>query len=269
MKSALASFSESCRKTAQRLAAPAALYAVLMAFAGLVLGEARAQPAKPGPGSPIAPPAGTDAEADRSDADKFWEEVPGDVRAGVTDMSFPLEPGPETGRQGEAEKRRRAMEARSTDTEIMGSQRTIDKRLGSQVGELDRALGVEEIESSREIPSFTLGVQKIKKFYQAKNYEEALIDSNELLRYYPRSAQLLMMKGTLHQKLGQVDLALLAYRRAFEYEPSRKLQQQIEFLKFRISEREALRAPAQGIVTPGDAPEIRNKPAASPPPERK
>jgi hypothetical protein len=209
----------------------------------------------------IAPPPGApDTSAVQKSAEKLlkegtggWEN--GDVSYPVLDLGMSGEGAdPEAGEKNDRknfERRRKESTLKSLDSELSGGRKSMDERHTKELSDVERRLGLEpEDESIGKLPSFTLGVQKIKELFRAREFEEALLELSELLRHYPKSPQLLLMKGTLHQRLGQLDLSLAAYEKAFEWEPSRKLKAQIDSLKRRIEERESLRPKREGIVIP-------------------
>lgn len=229
-------------------------------------------------GVKIAPPAG--ATSPRSDAravDDLFRSLPEDVGSDG-ELSLPADGlgmeavNPEEIERRRLEERRRELLLRAVDEEQSGGRKSLDERHTRELSDIERKLGVESKDVELEkAPSFTLSVQKIKSLYRARDYEEALIVLTDVLRHYPRSPQLLMMKGTLHQKLGQIDLAGQAYERAFEYEPSRRLKAQIDYIKRLQAERERLRPRREGIVIPLGVEEAtfisKPKPDA-PPPEK-
>lgn len=216
-----------------------------------------------GPGAPIAPPPGVEsAKKDKQATDALFNQIPGGM-GDDTEISMPADSIPGVEKKSSLEQRRREWQAKKTDNELVGSAHATDDRHSKTLGDLDKQLGVQPEEKPGGIPSYTLGIQFVKELFQDKKYEDALIEANELLHYYPKSAQLLLMKGTLHQRLGQIDLALTAYQRSAEYEPSRKLQAQIDHVQRLINERETLRKRREGIVAPGGEAEIRTLPGRS------
>ena len=109
------------------------------------------------------------------------------------------------------------------------------------MGDVDRVLDVSEESARPMTPSFIGQTQKIRELFQNRRFEDALVETNELLLHYPRSALLWTMKGTLHLRLNQNDLALAAYEKSFDIEPSRRLLAQIEDLRRLAAERESMR----------------------------
>ncbi len=201
--------------------------------------------AGPSPGAVIAPPSGPagvtrpdDANLGRqflddSDASSFEYEVP---RRGTA--------------SGEAPSPEDEFRARATDSELIGSEGGMGSPLDRELGSLERELDLEPTRPPGPAPSFSLTVKKIKNLFRKRKYQDALIETNYALEFYPQSPQLLMMKGTLHQKLQQIDLALSAYQEAFDLRPSRKLRAQIKYLRLKVKERESLRGPIEGEVIP-------------------
>ena len=169
-----------------------------------------------------------------------WSRLPGELRNSSGEVSLPLEGY--TADQSNITERRKTHRARRTDQEVAGnSRKSMDERHGAAIGTLDQNLELEPVETENNAPSFSLSVKNIKDLYKKRKLEEALIETNELIRFYPESAQLYTMKGTLHQKMAQLDLALKSFQRAYEIEPSRKLLSQIEHLESLTRQRDELR----------------------------
>ena len=142
--------------------------------------------------------------------------------------------------------------ARSTNAELTEMEGGIGSEFDAELGQLEGDLGLEPHESSKEkVPSLAVGVARIKSLYKKRRFDAGLIEVNRMLEFYPRSPQLLMMKGTLHQWLGHLDLALVSYRQAAMYRPGPKLAAQIRYLEMKIRERENMRGWAEGDVIPG------------------
>jgi tetratricopeptide (TPR) repeat protein len=205
-------------------------------------------------GAKIAPPTGQiqNEKKSRSAVEDLFGLPPGESSSD-DEMSVPAEgifQDPAEKERQELEKRRRERNLQPLDRELSGGRKSMDDRHSKDLLELDKSLGVESEPSDEGSQSYTLSVIQIKKLFKSREYEEALISLTELLRQYPLSIQLLLMKGTLHQRLDQIDLALAAYEKAFEFEPSQRLKAQIDYLKRRRWERENLRGRAKGSVTP-------------------
>lgn len=201
-------------------------------------------------------PAETKPTSNSSEIDKILSQMPKDSRESDSEISIPISAfdGPQsTDALDERGKRLRDAHNRRTDNEITGSTRSIDERKPREIGELDKSLEVAPTEKPGASPSYVSTVQKIKDQFKRREYENALVETNEALRYYPRSAQLLTMKGTLYQRLNHLELALSAYERAYDIEPSRKLLAQMEHLRNILNDRASIAAPRSTLVPPGDA----------------
>lgn len=201
---------------------------------------------KPAPGSIIAPPSGAKSSQESSQeraAKKFLE----DPDAESMDYGAYRHNNRASGKK----MRELQSHARTTDSEVSSSEGGIGSQHDGELGRIERELNLEtNALPSGPVPSFSLGTAKIKRLYRSQQYENALIETNTMLEFYPRSPLLLMMKGTLHQWLGQTDLALAAYRQAAVHRPSAKLKAQIRFLEIKMSERERLKNRIEGEVIP-------------------
>ncbi len=168
-----------------------------------------------------------------------------------------------TSNQSTQKARELEQRALPTDAELVESEGGAGSAYAQDLGELDSELGLEPQNSIQDKrPSLSLGVARIKRLFQQRKLEPALIETNRMLEFYPRSPQLLLMKGTLHQWQGQLDLALVAYREAATRRPSPKLAAQIRYLELKIREREALKAKrwVEGEVIPGGPESIESIP---------
>ncbi|NBW81197.1 hypothetical protein EBR21_05530 [bacterium] len=181
-------------------------------------------------------------------------DASGEVRLPAAALG--LQPGDVTG-DPIAQSRERARLQR-TDAEIAASSGAgeFEKKLG----DFDRVLEVTEDENKTMSPSFILSTKRIRELFQLKRYEDALVEANELLLHYPKSALLWMMKGTLHLRLSQADLSLSAYEKSFDIEPSQKLLMQIEQLRRLVNEREVLRQRKTGAAVQPVRPQEGNSP---------
>lgn len=192
----------------------------------------------------ILPPDGSTSASrasQKNEIDKLLEGIPDDAKGSNSEISIPVGDGSAPGRaEDEHQRKRRESKNRRTDNEIVGAARTIDERHAKDMGELDRDLGLTPSEKSESSPSYISTMQEIKALYKDREYEAALVETNEALRSFPKSAKLLTMKGTLHQKLNNIELATAAYERAFAIEPTKKLEAQIEHLRSVLEERAAL-----------------------------
>jgi hypothetical protein len=200
------------------------------------------------PAPVIAPPPGSPRGSELAGSTRAQE-----LLSGSSDEVDFIDSSPE-----EFRKNRRSREnedrARSTDAEVSESEGGLGSAYETELGAIERDLGLEPSQAPiGKAPSLSLGVARVKALYKQRRFEEGLIETNRLLEFYPRSPQLLMMKGTLHQWLGQLDLALASYREAAARRPSPKLGAQIRYLELKIRERERLKGWVEGDVIPGGA----------------
>lgn len=107
-----------------------------------------------------------------------------------------------------------------TDKELVSQFPKPDARAQEDRALLDKAFGVSENEGPRQAPSYTLALAKIAKLYKKRKYEYALIEANNMLAFYPNSAQLYKMKGTVLLRLGNQKLAERSWSRAAELKPN-------------------------------------------------
>jgi hypothetical protein len=204
------------------------------------------QQVAPAAGSIIAPPSGAKSSQETSQI-KAAKQFLADPDAESVDYAAPGHKNRASGKK----MRELQSQARGTDSEVSSSEGGIGSEHDGELGRIERELNLEtDFVPSGPVPSFSLGTAKIKRLYRNQQYESALIETNTMLEYYPRSPLLLMMKGTLHQWLGQIDLALAAYRQAAIHRPSAKLKAQIRFLEIKVSERERLKHRIEGEVIP-------------------
>lgn len=88
---------------------------------------------------------------------------------------------------------------------------------------VEGSFGVGHVDGPTQSPSYTIGISKINDLYLKKKYELALIHIDNLLSFYPTSAKLFKMKGTILLKLRNYHLAEIAWSRAYELEPKNKI----------------------------------------------
>ena len=123
-----------------------------------------------------------------------------------------------------------------TDREILGQIPSIAALEPKASRLVDKAFGVGPVEASLKAPSYTLGLAEIRKLFQEKKYEYALIAVNELLISYPQIPQLYKMKGSLFLKMENVSLARDAWTQALKLSPTdTALRDSLEGLKARNS----------------------------------
>ena len=109
-----------------------------------------------------------------------------------------------------------------TDKELTGALPKLENQSPNETGFLDKAFGVAQKEGASTAPSYTLGMAKVRSFYKQKKFEYALIEANQMLSYYPTSVKLHKMKGSIHFRLNNLDLAEKAWSRALELDPRDK-----------------------------------------------
>lgn len=114
-------------------------------------------------------------------------------------------------------------EAVATDKELLSSIPTLENKRARSTALLDKAYGVGSKSGPKQAPSYSLKLAKIKSLYKQKKFELGLIEINKMLAFYPTSAQLHKMKGSIYLKLQQLRLAERAWLKALELEPSNKI----------------------------------------------
>jgi tetratricopeptide (TPR) repeat protein len=67
--------------------------------------------------------------------------------------------------------------------------------------------------------SYLLTLAKVKELYRTRHYELALVELVELERQYPDDEHILSMKGSLHDRLGNKNLARDAWQQALTLNP--------------------------------------------------
>mgnify|MGYP003683353761 CR=1 FL=1 len=110
--------------------------------------------------------------------------------------------------------------AELTDRELLSQFPKPDAASRDDRALLDKAFGVSESEGPRQAPSYTVGLSKVNKLYRKQKYEYALIETNNLLAYYPNSARLYKMKGSVLLRIGNLALAEKSWMRAAELAPT-------------------------------------------------
>jgi len=208
----------------------------------------------------ILPPPGSTQPAQRARQD-LVDQVLGVEKDGDsgTEIKLPasvmgLRPGDVTGDPISVQREQSRL--RRTDAEISATSGAGE--FERKLGDFDRVLEVTEEENKPMSPSFIQATKKIRELFTQKRYEDALVETNELLLHYSKSPLLWTMKGTLHLRLSQTDLSLAAYEKAFDLEPGGRLLAQIEQLRRLVGERETLRQKkAEGLAPLGKSGEGR------------
>jgi hypothetical protein len=67
--------------------------------------------------------------------------------------------------------------------------------------------------------SYLLTLAKVKELYRTRHYELALVELVELEKQYPDDEHILSMKGSLHERLGNKNLARDAWQQALTLNP--------------------------------------------------
>lgn len=201
------------------------------------------------------PPASTEGEQ-QTRRETVEKVLAGDRSPALDEVRLPasvmgLEPGDVTGDPIALSRDRRKLQRTDAEIASVSGAGEFEKKLG----DFDRVLGVTEEEDRPASPSFTASTKKIRELFQQKKYEDALVETNELLLHYAKSSLLWTMKGTLHLRLSQSDLSLSAYEKAFDLEPSPRLLAQIEQLRRIVAERESMRLKKQTVKPEPQNPE--------------
>jgi tetratricopeptide (TPR) repeat protein len=195
-------------------------------------------------GLKISPPAGLEQEEvkvrerilsdlmrEPSDSDDFNSEIRLPASAlGIQESDLSEDP---------VLKSANARKMSRSDVEILAN--LGGSELEKNMGDVDRTLNLSEEQTEQLKPSYLSVTQRIRILFSNRKFEQALVETNELLLHYPNSALLWTMKGTLHLRLRNTDLSLASYEKAYEFEPSNQLKAQIEELRRIVSERENLR----------------------------
>lgn len=250
----LASISRSCEheltRGPKRFSVPWHL-ALVVLFSGCMVPEEVVQESEPAAPSPslVAPPPGAPG-ASQSRASQTAQKM---IAEDEERIEFATdEPNLNSPTRRELRESELEAQARATDAELSEAEGGAGSAFAQELGSLESELGLEPKGSGNDKkPSLALGIGRIKQLYKMRSFEAALIETNRMLEFYPRSPQLLLMKGTLHQWLGQLDLALVSYREAASRRPSPKLAAQIRYLEMKIKERERLKGWVEGEVIPG------------------
>ena len=90
-------------------------------------------------------------------------------------------------------------------------------RSGKTVGKAPGAPGADKPVGQRA--SYLLTLAKVKDLYRNRHYELALVELVELERQYPNDEHILSMKGSLHERLGNKNLAREAWQQALSLNP--------------------------------------------------
>ena len=122
--------------------------------------------------------------------------------------------------QTSQEKKYRIKNAQLTDRELVAGMPKLTGATQAERALMDRAFGVGEKGGPKQSPSYSLGISKINGLYRNAKYELALVETNNLLQYYPTSVKLYKMKGSIYIKLSNYHLAEKAWSRAGNLAPT-------------------------------------------------
>lgn len=123
----------------------------------------------------------------------------------------------------------------NTDRELVANLPKLSAATREEQALLDQAFGVGEPGGPRQAPSYVVGIAKVNDLYRQTKYEYALVEINNMLAFYPTSAQLYKMKGTVLIKLNNFQLAERAWFRGLELAPNDPvLKKGLERLRKRI-----------------------------------
>ena len=101
---------------------------------------------------------------------------------------------------------------------------------------VDKAFGVGKSGGPEQAPSYVLTLSRITSLYKERQYEFCLIEINNLLEFYPNSAKLYKMKGSVYLKMQNFGLAEKAWQQALNITPNdRSLRQGMVNLQKKIS----------------------------------
>lgn len=150
-----------------------------------------------------------------------------------------------------------------TDREIIADLPDATNSAADKVRLLDKAFGVGQEQGPTQAPSYTLGLAKISKLFQQKNYEFALIAINELLAFYPQSPRLHKMKGTIFIKIQNLNLALKSWQQALSLSPQDKVLR-LALANLQAQMQREWEAPAEPVVAAGANTEAAEKLPAEP-----
>jgi tetratricopeptide (TPR) repeat protein len=234
------------RKTRKTKAALTALLAALLSSVGgagcASLRNTLAINTNSGASAPIHNPFGDQyakGEGDRSQnlilrtkkGDRSVEiELPRDSQA-MTDFTIPVSPAFRDSAQGrdpasasgsgegtpyvklpptmaDHEITRNFPQGASNDQE--GERRSIEEGLGVMPTE-------DSVPSSDQ--SYLGALDNVKSLYRQGRYEAGLVEIDGLIRQYPTSPKLHLMRGTLLDRVGQLDLAIKSWNQALRLEP--------------------------------------------------
>jgi hypothetical protein len=196
-------------------------------------------------------------------------ELPGSA-ADWSDLKIPLSPTfqeglrepasahpgiPGDGALGEGAYRGRKISA--VDREILKTLPRPDAATDAARRDIERDLGLMGARDDVPEPeqSYLGAIDQIKQLYKGGRFEAALLEVDDLLRVYPTDPKLYEMRGTLLDRLGKFDLAVLSWRQALRIDPTNASLKRVVEKKTAIrslASPSAPAAPATPVVKPAE-----------------
>lgn len=112
----------------------------------------------------------------------------------------------------------------ATDREITSRFPQGDPRDLAERTQIERGLGLKESDSGvpeRDL-SYLASIDHLKQLYKAGRFEAGLIETDDLLKRYPTDPKLYQMRGTLLDRLGKTDLAVISWKQALRFDPTNR-----------------------------------------------
>lgn len=107
----------------------------------------------------------------------------------------------------------------TTDQELTSTLPSPEKARPGEATLMDSAFGVGNKDGPTQGPSYTMGLARINDLYRRHDFEYALIETNNMITFFPTSAKLFKMKGSILVHMRKFDLAEQAWARAADLEP--------------------------------------------------
>ena len=121
-----------------------------------------------------------------------------------------------------------------TDRELLASMPRLEDGHANDTATLDAALGVTPENGPTQSPSYTMGIAKANDYYRRQEFEFALIEVNNLLVYFPQSAKLHLMKGTIYLKMQNLNMAEKSWQKAYDLNPTPSVENGLKRLRTRL-----------------------------------
>ena len=153
-----------------------------------------------------------------------------------TDYSLTI-PLDQIGNAGAVSRRKsKSRQAHITDRELVSEMPKESPETRKSRKLVEKAFGMASSKKPRQPPSYSEGLVDIVHFYKRKEYEKALIETNQLLAFYPNSVRLLKMKGSILIKTGNYNIAIRSWNKAYSLRPNDKtLKKAIAALEQKIN----------------------------------